>query len=304
MKLNWQWLTNLNFSNLLSQTARYRSGIILMVITILMYQITGIFYKAASLKMIQGKAPASAVRKMATAKIAVAEPLDLYKVVSERNLFGTTDKALAEKLTESPSTAARHDIALILEVRGTVAGDAKYGFAIIENKTEKKQKLYKVGDNVSGAQVMRIMRNAVAFQVNHQEMILRVPETSEKPILSPGGSTTGISPVVSSGRAITIERNYIDSRLTDMGTILSQAVIRPYFASGVPDGFIISGIKGGSIYQGIGLIDGDVIQGINDRKLTSGDDMIELYNSLKSSPGMALKVMRQGRQETFNYTFR
>lgn len=293
----------MNAADLLSRAARYRAGAVLIVITILMYQCTGIFYKAASLSMIHGRATASAMPKTATAPAAADEPVDFYKIVPDRNLFSTTDKTLAEKQTGSPMTAGRPDIAQVLEVRGTVAGDAKYGFAVIETRADKKQRLYKVGDNVAGARVVRIMRNAIALKINDQVQILRVPETSEKSILPPG-SGLGPSPVASSGKTIAVDRKDIDANLKDMGTILSQAVIRPYFTGGVPDGFMISGIKSGSLYQKIGLADGDVIQGVNNRKLTTGDDMVELYNSFKSGSSMALQVTRQGRQEIFRYTFR
>ncbi|MFH1081089.1 MAG: type II secretion system protein N [Pseudomonadota bacterium] len=303
MKHIWQWLPNLNAADLLSRAARYRTGAVLIVITILTYQCTGIFYRATSLKMIHIGATTSAMPQTTTAPVTTAEPVDFYKVIPDRNLFGTTDKTLAEKRTGSETTAGRPDIAQILELRGTVAGDAKYGFAVIENKAEKKQQLYKVGDNVSGARVVRIMRNAIALKVNNQEQILKVPETSENSILPPE-SPTGPSPLASSGKTIAIDRKEIDSSLKDMGTILSQAVVRPYFTNSVPDGFIISSIKNGSIYQKIGLMDGDVIQGVNNRKLTSGDDMVELYHSFKSGSDIALQVNRHGRQEIFNYTFR
>jgi general secretion pathway protein C len=305
-KLNWRGLSNLNFSALLSQTARYRTAAILMVITILAYQSVGIFYKAVSLNLIQTKFSPPVQQKAVITPAAAPEPVEAYKVVSERNLFGTTDKALAEKLGASQTAAAQPDITTTLEVRGTVAGDAKYGFAVIEDKTQKKQRLYKVGDSISGARVVRIMRNAVAFKVNNQEKILRIPETTVKPLLPPGSASgTAAPPVIAaSGGSMTVNKGDITAGLKDMGAMLSQAVIRPYFSGGVPDGFMVSNIKSGSIYQKIGLVDGDVIQGVNDRKLTSGDDMIELYNSLKSDSGMSLKVKRQGRQESFNYNFR
>ncbi len=303
MKHIQQWLPNLNAADLLSQAARYRAGAVLIVITILMYQCAGIFYKAASLIMIQGRATASAMPQTAAALFAAAEPVDFYKVVPDRNLFGTTDKTRYEQQTGSKTTAARTDIAKILEVRGTVAGDAKSSFAVIENKAEKKQRLYKVGDDLSGARIVRIMRNAIALNVNGREQILKIPETSERSILPPE-SPSGPQPIASSGKTITIDRKEIDNSLKDMGSILSQAVVRPYFTGGIQDGFMISSIKSGSIYQRIGFMDGDVIQGINDRKLTTGDDMMELYNSFKSASSLALKVKRQGRQEIFNYTFR
>lgn len=306
MKTIQQWLPNLNAADLLSRAARFRTGAVLIVLTILMYQCAGIFYKVAGLILIQGRGVSWALPQTVSAPFVAAEPVDFYKVVSDRNLFGTTDKTLTGKQTGYKTTAARSDIAQILEVRGTVAGDAKYGFAVIENKADKKQRLYKVGDNLSGARIVRIMRNAVALNVNGQEQILKVPETSEKSILPPGSPSgpSGPSPVAVSGKTILVDRKDIDDSLKDMGTILSQAVVRPYFTGGVQDGFMISNIKRGSIYQRIGFLDGDVIQGINDRKLTTGDDMMELYNSFKSASSLALQVKRQGRREIFNYTFR
>ena len=159
----------------------------------------------------------------------------------------------------------------------------------------------KVGDTISGAKVVRIMRNAVAFMVNDQEKILTVPETVEK-----GGLPTpaAAAPAAAPGGAIVLNRSDIEDSLKDMGAMLNQAQIRPYFSAGRPDGFMLSSIRGGSLYQKIGLVDGDIVQMVNNRKLTSGDDMVELYNLLKSSPRMALKVMRQGSEQNFNYTFR
>ena len=305
-KLNWRGLSNLNFSTLLSQTARYRTASILAVITILAYQSVGIFYKVVSLQLIQAKFSPPVQQKVVIAPAAAPEPVESYKAVSERNLFTTTDKTLAEKLAASQTAAAQPDITTTIEVRGTVAGDAKYAFAVIEDKTQKKQRLYKVGDNISGARVVRIMRNAVAFKVNDQEKILKIPETTENPLLPQGSASGAAAPpvIASSGGGMTVNKGDITAGLKDMGTMLSQAVVRPYFSGGVPDGFMVSSIKSGSIYQKIGLVDGDVIQGVNNRKLTSGDDMIELYNSLKSGSGMSLKVKRQGREQNFNYNFR
>lgn len=306
LKINWQGLSNLNFSALLFQAARYRTGVVLTVITILMYQSVGIFYKAVSLELIGTNVSAPIRQKALMTTAAAPEPIESYKVVSERNLFGTTDKILAAKLSSAgKGTATQTDITATLEVRGTVAGDAKYGFAVIEDKTLKQQKLYKVGDFIAGAKVIRIRRNSVVLMVDHQERILRIPETSERPILpartaGPGGLPAGAA----GGGPMTIDKNDLAANLKDMGSMLSQAQIRPYFSGGVPDGFMISNIKSGSIYQKIGLTEGDIIQSVNNRKMTSGDDMVELFNNLKSASGLSLTIRRQGRQENYNYIFK
>lgn len=304
-KFNRQWFLNLDLPALLAQATRHRTGAILLVLTILMYQSAGIFYKAVGLMLVRAKSSAPAMQgKAGDTPAAVMEPIDAFKVIADKNLFGTTDKTLADKQALSQGLIGPSDLAAALEVRGTVAGEARYGFAVIEDKKQKKQKLYKVGDIVSGAKVVRIMRNAVAFRIDDREQLLRVPETTEKGVLPFTASGRAPSPEAGPGGTIAINRSDIEGSLKDMGTMLSQAQLRPYFTAGKPDGFMISNIRGGSLYQKIGLVDGDIIQAFNERKLASGDNMVELYNQFKSSPGMSIKILRQGRQQNLNYTFR
>ncbi|PIP06712.1 MAG: hypothetical protein COX51_08150, partial [Syntrophobacteraceae bacterium CG23_combo_of_CG06-09_8_20_14_all_50_8] len=84
----------------------------------------------------------------------------------------------------------------------------------------------------------------------------------------------------SEARALDI--NDVSASLKDMGAMLSQAQVRPYYSAGVPDGFMVANIKPGSIYEKMGLSEGDIIQGADDRRLITADDMMALYNSMKS----------------------
>jgi len=298
---NWRKLSRPDFPALLSRSGRYRTALILLVITVLAYQTAGIFYRSMNLRLLRSGISSGTP---ATASVVPAdgkESLDAYRVIPERNLFGSTDR--------SPGgTAGASESGTALEVRGTVAGDPKYAFAIIEDKSRKKQRLYRVGDMAGSAKVVRIMRNAVALRIDDREQVLRVPETSEKPILpdrpEAGATVPGPTATTLPDGTIAVSKNEIESGLKDMGTMLSQAQIRPYFSAGAPDGFIISNIKSGSIYQKIGLNNGDIIQGINNRSMKTADDIMELYNIMKSGSGLALRINRQGRQETFNYVFR
>jgi general secretion pathway protein C len=299
-KWNWPKMSRPDLPDLLSRIVRYRTALILLVITVLAYQTAGIFYKSLNLWLLRSSA---STRTAAPASVTAAgkESRDAYRIIPERNLFGSADRSPGGAAGASESAAA-------LEVRGTVAGDPKYAFAIIEDKSRKKQKLYRVGDMAGGARVVRIMRNAVALRIDDREQVLRVPETSEKPILperaETGAAVPGPTATPLSDGTIAVSRSEIETGLKDMGTMLSQAQIRPYFSGGAPDGFIISNIKSGSIYQKIGLNNGDIIQGINDRHMKTADDIMELYNVMKSGTNVALRINRQGRQETFQYVFR
>jgi general secretion pathway protein C len=98
-----------------------------------------------------------------------------------------------------------------------------------------------------------------------------------------------------------VSRNEIDAGLQDMGTLLRQAQVRPYFNAGVPDGFLITNIQAGSLYRRMGIMDGDIIQKINDKPIQTADDMTGLLNTLKSSPNISLTIKRRGNQETLHY---
>lgn len=278
-----------------------RRTVILAVMAVFIFQGVGIFYKTLALQLIRMK-PAPAVEiKAPAAPVAAREPADAYRVIPERNLFGTTTKAVTDKQT---AAAPQQDIALLFDVKGTVAGEAKYGFAIIEERGTRKQRLVKAGDVVAGAKVVRIKRNAVDVLVEGQERTLKMAEMKEAPILPPptaATAPTGPSPLLGT---LVINRSELQEAMEDMGSMLSQAQIRPYFNAGVPDGFIVTSIRSGSLYQKMGIANGDIIQEVNHRAIRTADDLSGLLNILKSSNDMSLVVKRGGNPRTMNYQFR
>ena len=277
-----------------------RRTVILALMAVLIYQGVGIFYKTLALQLIRMR-PAPTVEKVQAAAVPVREPADAYRVIPERNLFGTT----AKSTTEKAAPAAQQDVALLFELRGTVAGEGKYGFAVVEEKGTRKQRLVKAGDVLAGGRVVRIRRNEVDLLVDDQARTLKIIERKESPIAPPPPVAASLPPPPASpGVALVVNRSEIGTALQDMGSMLSQAQIRPFFNAGVPDGFMISNIRPGSLYQRMGIVDGDIIQGVNNRKIQTADDMAGLFNVLKSDPEMSLSIRRRGSQQTLNYQFR
>ena len=297
--MDWSRFSHLSlsgFSGLIS-----RRTVILVLMAVFLYQATGIFYKILTLQLVRMRPTPAAEGRMQTAIIPTREPADAYRVIIERNLFGTTTKAVMEKQTAA--VPAAQDVALLFDLKGTVAGGPTYGFAIVEEKGTKKQRLVKAGDLVAGAKVIRIKRNAIDLLVNDQERTLKIVETKEAPIVPPPGvPTPPATSAVPRGTTV-ISRSEVDTGLQDMGSLLRQAQIRPYFEGGVPDGFIISNIRPGSLYQKMGAVDGDIIQEVNGRKIRTADDVMGLLNTIKGGTNMSMTIKRQGSQETLNYLF-
>ena len=277
-----------------------RRTVILVMMALVLFQATGIFYKVLTLQLVRMRPVPAAAEKTQTAAVTVREPADAYRVIPERNLFGTTAKATTEKQTAA--VPQQQDVALLIDLKGTVAGGPKYGFAIVEEKGTKKQRLVKVGDLVAGARIVRIKRNAIDLLVNGQERMLKMVETNEGPIV-PSQTTATVAPAAPPGGVITVSRAEIDAGLQDMGTMLRQAQIRPYFNAGVPEGFLISNIRPGSLYQKMGAVDGDIIQEVNGRPIRTADDVMGLLNTIKAGSSMSMTIKRRGNQETLNYQF-
>lgn len=141
---------------------------------IIIYQGVGIFYNSFSLQLIRMK-PAPAAEKVRVVAGVAREAADVYQVIAERNLFGTTTKADSEKQADR----VQRDVSLFIELKGTIAGEENKGYAIVEEKGTQKQRLLKAGDVVAGAKVLRIRRNSVDFLIDSQETTLRIVEAAK-----------------------------------------------------------------------------------------------------------------------------
>jgi general secretion pathway protein C len=264
---------------------------------IILYLATGIFYKVLTIQLIRMRP--LPVAEIAKPTVALrGEPMDAYRVIPERNLFGTTKK----KPGADPAAAVHQfqDIALLIDLRGTVTSDARYGFAIVEEKRTRKQRLVKVGDLVAGAKVVRIRRKAMDLLVNDRMSTLSVLETKKGPNRTPPPAVA--TPAVSPGTTV-VSRGMVQEAMANIGRILNQAQVRPYFSGGVPDGFIIGSIRPGSFYQKMGIANGDIIQEVNNRKIRTVDDVMGLLNSIRSGASLSLGITRRGKAEILNYQF-
>lgn len=286
-----------DFKGLFSQKT-----VILTLMTIFLYQAVGIFYNALALQLLRMTPSQTTAAKAFPAAVAAREPFDAYKAISERNIFGTSTKTIEEKQAET--MPQQQDMTLLFDLRGTVAGEGKYGFAVIEEKGSHKQRLIKMGDVVSGAKVVRIGRNALDILIGDKERTLTVAARTDAPFVAPAAVKTIPAPPPVSGGPVVLNRSELSADFNDMGGMLRQAQVRPYFKAGVPDGFMISNIRPGSLYQKMGIIDGDIIQSVDGRKIQTADDMNAFYETMKKASGMVLSLKRGETQQTLNYQFR
>jgi len=234
------------------------------------------------------------------------DPFEAYAVIVERNLFRTTDRPIVVDQTDPGFLETAN---LPLDLYGTIAGQDGRGYAIIEERDKKKQRLYKVGDRVAGATILKILRNAVVLRVGDRDQVLKKKEmaargTGRMPPAGIPGPAPGPAPEAAP-RAQGRPPQPPPGAPSDLASLLTQARVTPHVtagSTGKPDGVVINEIQPGSIFENAGLINGDVIHEVNGRPVAGVADLVSMYRDLRPGLTLSVKVTRAGRQVVLNHT--
>lgn len=230
-----------------------------------------------------------------------------YNAIDERNIFSKIKLSALESYT--PDVENLDPTSLKIRLLGTATGNQDNAVAIIEETSKRTHGLYYTGDSIQQATVKSILDRKVVLSVGGKDEILMMEET-ESTSSSDESPITTSSAVASSAittsleRTITIRSSDIAESLDNISELLDQASIQVHYEDGESDGLAITGIKAGSIFRKMGLRNGDIVTGVNDNEITSPEDLIDLYNDLKSESDVSLQIVRRGTERTLNYTIR
>lgn len=230
-----------------------------------------------------------------------------YQVIVDRNLFGATGREAPE--TGFEQISGLEPTTLQVSLLGTIAGDEQSARAIIEDQKKREQNLYRVGDTVQNALVIRILRGKVVLRVDGRDEILTMDEKKKDTGREEGPRSRTVQRTRGTGPAgnrntVTLDRREIKESLDNIGDILTQVRVEPYMQDGRTAGLQVSDIAPDSIFERMGLMDGDIVQAVNNRQITSPDDVIGFYQSLKSASRLNLLLSRDGRRMVLNYNIR
>jgi general secretion pathway protein C len=279
---------------------RQRTIMVLFVITVVVYLAVDIAYRVMELNTAPPE-PEHQVASSPPDTDSITDPLESYNIIVERNLFRTTDRPI---VTDQMDPGSLEATALQLDLYGTIAGEDGKGYAIIEERDKKRQRLYKVGDRVSGATIVKIMRNAVVLRLGEKDQVLKKKEITSTAngrraqLASPGAAPSprrlSRPPAVGpSGSA------------ADLASLLTQARVIPHVtagSSGKPDGVVINEIQPGSLFENAGLVNGDIIHEVNGKAVSGVSDLVAMYRDLKPGTNLSVTVTRSGRQVVLNHT--
>lgn len=240
--------------------------------------------------------------------------LSRYDIIFERNLFnsrglipgedtGTGDDAL---LAGGPASRT----SLPLNLLGTIIlEDTRYSIGTLEDKSNSRVYPLRIDDEIPGRiKVTLVERRKVTF-INLERRRLEFVDLPEEPDLIKNPLVTPGKPFVGKARGIErvnpnrfiISRAQIDESLSNLNKVLTQARAIPNFENGAAAGYKIINIVPGSIYDQLGIRNGDVIAGINGEPISDPGKAFQMLQELKDSNNVEITLKRDGKEVSFSY---
>ncbi len=243
-----------------------------------------------------------------------------YASILDKNIFRAVVKESSSqrKLTAEKPLAADQlqnldKTPLNVRLRGTAVRDQGDSFAVIEDKKTRKEDLYRVGDMIlDEAKLVQILHDRVVLLREGKRETLELfaekeRSTGRRSALPPSQT----SPLVL-GRGVrrlgptrwSVSRDEMELARANMSQLMTQVRIVPNFVEGKPDGFKLLSIKRGSLFDRLGLRNGDVVRKVNGILLDNPQKVLEVYEALESGQSISVDILRGKREQNFTYEVR
>ena len=240
-------------------------------------------------------------------------PRTYYNTIVHRDIFSRAPVVTAPAPVQNETL----DVTLV----GTSHLSAGKPFIIVET-SDGDQSLYRQGDTIPNVgRVLSIGRDQAVVLHNGHRVVMKIPNAGEGEPAQPmpfglrrqrfmrtprfrprPGTPFGPFGALSSNLGVhqlspnryVIGRVTFDNNLSNMPSLFTQIRAAPNLQNGSSNGFRLSEIQPGSIFQQIGLEDGDIVTGAQGQPVNNAMTAMALLNSLRNSPSIRLSLIRNG----------
>ncbi len=227
------------------------------------------------------------------------------EIILTRNLFNASTLTPASALAVEEEDLEATQLPLTLH--GTAATeDPKLSWAAIEDREKQQTLTVSIDDSVGDgrAVVRRIERKRVVLEENGVLRELALPEPADLPT-----SPAPPRPAVRAARLPSRRpmapplpelASAADEGARSPARLFSEARILPKYDSGQMVGVQVSAIKPGSLFEKMGIEDGDVITELNGMRIDSPEQSAKILLELTRSQSFTIQVNGQSGTRTLS----
>jgi len=242
-------------------------------------------------------------------------PVSYYAAIHTRDIFNST-KPEAEKPPEPPKPTECK-----LKLWGVVVHDDGSSYCVIEDLTTHRQDLYRIGDQAPGCGAVKSVEwDRVILDRDGRDEILDLAQPQGgPPHPNPSVASTipsgrgrdvggGAAPAGSQGTGnphiqqlgenqYAVDRSEVDAALDNMSQLFTQIRAVPHFEGGKSTGFRLFAIRQNSIFDQLGLKNGDIIQSINGSEINDPSQALALFQQLRNERELNVNLLRNKDQQ-------
>jgi general secretion pathway protein C len=236
--------------------------------------------------------------------------------ILERNLFQVSTLLPAREASVEPEVPEEELEATRLPLRllGTVSSDsAASAWAAVEDQQNNKQVVVRTDDRLlDKATVVRIERRRIVLQNGdkREELALDEDEPAGPKVARPVAAARPPAPDDLRDRirrlsdtSFQVNREQVEETMRNPAELFSEARILPKYDNGQMVGVQLSSIKPGSLFEDIGIQNGDTVTQVNGITVTSPQDSAALLKELTESSDFQVNVLgADGQTRTLHYS--
>lgn len=228
------------------------------------------------------------------------------QIILTRNLFNSS--TLDPPAPPAEETEDLEKSQLPLTLLGTFAStDPAIARAALEQRGKKEILVVGIGEQVvdGRATVVRIQRRRVVLSENGALRELTLDEEQKGPALRRPARTArrGTPTVRNLGNdRFAVSRDDVEDTLRNPTSLLTQARILPKFEDGQMVGLQVSAIKPGSLFEKVGIQDGDVITEFNGLSIEDPKDGVKILQEFNNADTFDVTFNRNGQRQVINFT--
>jgi type II secretion system protein C len=229
--------------------------------------------------------------------------LEWVTPIVKRSLFDSSKVDQGLDPNGSTEDCPKTDLNVVLYAT-IVADPESFSSALIgEERSENFPSGYGIGDEVLGKQVYKIEQKKVVFNVGGALECLTVAGEETARVVKKDAGAEGVS---SDGEnKFTVDESLLQEVLSNPEALATQIRAVPHKgADGNVDGYRLSGIRKGSVFEKLGVKNGDIIHSVNGKDLTSVSNAMDAYGSLGSEKSFNFEVTRRNERQTMQYDVR
>lgn len=240
-----------------------------------------------------------------------------FDPITNRNLFNSAAVS-EEDVNANDGNCEIRKSELPVKVSGIIfGGDAEASLVVLQAVSNGQADSFLLYDTVDDvAEIVDIERERIIVKRDGEAcpefLELERPEVPSRRVAGKRAATKGHAAAASgegdyreegfvrSNNKITADRRWVDRLLaTEFTKILHDAKATTYTVGNEIRGFLLTKIRPNSIYEKMGLQDGDIVESINGIELTGITQAINTLQALRNEPNLKIQVRRNGKVEEF-----